>query len=153
MGKGYGLRHGVWGFLSSYGVTADLNLTPEQLSQWNELQNEFFAEMLPLRNQLFSKQMELSALMTQPNADPQATQRKQQEVSALQSQIQEKAMARQLAFRQTLTPEQLSAWNAWRAAPPWCPYGVRMGMGRGPGMGPGMGMGPGRGMGRGCWNW
>jgi hypothetical protein len=71
-------------------------------------------------------------------------------------------MDHRLAFRQSLTSEQLSLWIARMAARPWGwgPMGYGKGRGPRPGMGPGCGMrmGPGRGMGPGggmgpeCWD-
>ena len=75
-------------------------------------------EILPLRSQWVAKHLELKALMIQPDADLEAIQTKQKEVIALRTQIQEKAMAHQLEFRQTLSPEQIQTWGAWRATAP-----------------------------------
>lgn len=132
-----------------------LKPTPEQASQWSEMREQFRAEMLPLHNQLFSKRMELVAILANPEADSEAIKEKHKEVIDLQAQIREKVMDHQLAFRQTLNPEQLAAWIAWKTARPCHCRG--MGPGRGgcrgkgmhPGMGPGMAMDPGIGMGPG----
>ena len=139
-GMGRGMGYGAHG--PEYGIGPALNPTPEQLSQWADLQGKHMSEILPLRSQLFAKKMELSGLMAQPDADIQTIQEKQGEVLALYTQIKEKTMTHQLAFRQSLTPEQISMWGT---APPRCPHGDRKGMGMGPGMGCGMGVCPGMG--------
>jgi len=127
-----------------------LKPTPEQVSQWSEMREQFRTEMLPLHNQLFSKRMELTALLANPEADSEAIKEKHKEVIDLQAQIQKKAMDHQLAFRETLNPEQLAAWIARKTAWHACRFG--MGHGRGGysgggihhrgGMGPCCGMGP-----------
>jgi len=147
--RGWGGGMGYEGFHHGREMAHDLKPTPEQLSRWKELKEEFRSEILPLRNQIFSKRMELSALLAQPDADPEAIKTKHREVIALRGQLQEKMMDHRLAFRKTLTPEQLSHWIARKSARPWCRWGVGPEGGRGPRHG----MGPGRGMGPGCWNW
>lgn|GEM_PF-3590246 len=150
-GPGWCMTYGGWANIPV------LNPNPQQIAQWSELQNQWLAELLPLRNQLLSKRLELQSLLLQRDADPQAIKNKQQEIIALEAQLREKQMNHWLAFRQTLTPEQLSLWTAGRM-PGWgagygamwpCPLGLGPGMGLGRGMG--WGMGPGRGPGRG-WN-
>lgn len=140
------MGHG--GFGHKWEMAGGLKPTPEQLSQWKELKEKCRGEILPLRNQLFSKRMELAALLAQPDADPEAIKNKHREIIALRGQLQEKMMDRRLAFRQTLTPEQLSLWIARMAARPWC----RGPMGHEGGRGPRPDMGPGHGIGRGCWD-
>ncbi|MDH7499252.1 MAG: Spy/CpxP family protein refolding chaperone [candidate division NC10 bacterium] len=145
-GRGMGPAPG-WGTpFSSSDLAPGLKPTPEQLSQWSDLRSKWLAEVLPLRNQLLSKRMELAALLARPDADAQAIKNKHREVIALAGQLKEKEMDHRLAFRQTLTPEQLSLWIAHKSARPWCSGE----MGRDRGRGPRHGMGPGRGMGPGC---
>jgi len=140
------------GFGCPGGRMADLlQPSPEQMSQWKEMRGKFRGEILPLRSQLVARHLELKALMIQPDADLEAIQTKQKEVIALRTQIQEKAMAHQLAFRQTLSPEQIQTWGTWRADRSCRAYGSGHGChGKGSSH---MGMGPGSGMDRGCWSW
>ena len=144
-GMGYGMEYGAVN--RDYGMNPGLNPTPEELSQWADLRSECVAEILPLRNQLFSKRMELSALLAKPEAYREAIKDRQKEVIALQGQIQEKAMDHQLAFRETLNPEQLSLRIARKTAQPWY-LGKHVKRGCLP-----MGARSGLGIGRGRWDW
>ena len=132
------------GFGHRFQMANELKSTPEQISQWKELKESFKSEIVPVRNQLFSKRMELAALLAQPDADPEAIKSKHGEVIALRGELQEKAMDHRLAFRKTLTPEQLSLWIARKTA--WHGGRSEMGHGRegysGEGMHHGSGMGP-----------
>jgi len=138
------------GFGHRFQMAHELKPTPEQISQWKELKENFKSEILSVRNQLFSKRVELAALLAQPDADSEAIKSKHGEVIALRGDLQEKAMDHRLAFRKTLTPEQLSLWIARETA--WHGGRSEMGQGReehsggwmhhGGGMGPCCGMGP-----------
>ena len=149
-GQGGGMEQRGFGHRCE--MTQELNPTPEQVSQWKELKESFRSEILPVRNQLFSKRMELAGLLAQPDADPETIKSKHAEVIALRGELQEKAMDHRLAFRGTLTPEQLSLWIARKAAR----HGGRMGHGRegfpDGGMHHGGGMKPHRGMGPDGWS-
>ncbi len=136
-GPGYGPR-GAWG--------PGLNLTPEQTQKMQALQESFWKEMLPLRNEMQTKQLELSTLWAQTNPDQEKLLAKQKEINALRAQLQEKGTKNRLEMRKILTPEQQAQLGAY--GPGFGPgYGMRGGM-------MGGGFGPGRGMGyRGCPRW
>ena len=97
MGPGYGMN--------PY-VASTLNLTEDQQTQIKEKQEVFLEEINPLRDKLFSKRMELRNLWAKANPDQAAISEKQQEIQAIQNEIQEKATQYQLDCRQFLTAEQ-----------------------------------------------
>jgi Spy/CpxP family protein refolding chaperone len=125
-GQGYGYGPGV----------AAPNLSPEQIEKIQKIQGDQYAEMAPVRNEMFTKRTELRNLFHEPVLDQAKIAAKQKELTALQAQMQEKAVATRTAVAETLTPEQRAQLPA---------YGAGFGGGRGIGMmgrGPGMGFGP-----------
>ncbi len=102
-GMGPGIGPG-WG-MNPY-FASDLNLTEAQRSQLQSKYDAFVAQMNPLREKMFSKKMELRDLWAKANPDQAKISAKQQEIQALQNQMQEKATNYQLECRQMLTPEQ-----------------------------------------------
>jgi len=136
-GQGYGPGPGGPGYLAS-----SLNLTPEQNQKIQAMNEAFFKETIPLRNDLMAKQFELRSLWAQTNPDQEKILAKQKEINALRTQLQEKATMHRLEMRKVLTPEQLAKFQGG------------FGMGPGSGMGPGYGRGRGYGMGFGnCPRW
>jgi Spy/CpxP family protein refolding chaperone len=121
---------GAWG--------AGLNLTPEQSQKMQGMREAFFKEILPMRNEMQIKQLELKTLWIQTNPDEEKIIAKQKEINVLKAQLQEKGTKFRLEMRKILTPEQQAQMGA---------YGP--GFGRGQGMRGEYGQGPGRGMGRG----
>jgi zinc resistance-associated protein len=113
-----------------------LNLTPEQAAQVFDLRHQFMNDTADLRKQMFVKRAELGQLWKADKPDEAAITAKQQELTALKSQLQEKATPMRLKLKEI--------------APELGEYGFGPGMGfrgkgkRGPGMGP-RGMGPGSG--------
>lgn len=97
MGQGFGMNPAV---------ASALNLTEDQQAQIEVKREVFQEEMNPLRDKLFSKKMELRNLWAKANPDQAAISEKQQEIQAIQSEIQQKATQYQLDCRQFLTPEQ-----------------------------------------------
>jgi zinc resistance-associated protein len=146
----YGPR-GAWG--------AGLNLTPEQVQKMQALQDKFFKETLPLRNELQAKVLELRTLWAQASPDQTKIMAKQKEINALREQLQEKGTQFRLEARNILTPEQQAQLGSY--GPGFGPgYGMMGGFGPGYGMmggyGHGYGMGYGRGYGMGygfCPRW
>ncbi len=144
-GRGPGMGYGPgMGSGPGYGGPG-LNLTPEQNQKMQALREGFFKEMLPLRNEMQIKRLELRTLWAQTNPDQDKILAKQKEVNALREKFQEKSTLHRLEMRKVLTPEQQAQLGAY-------------GPGFGPGFGPGHGMrggmmgggfGPGRGMGYG----
>jgi zinc resistance-associated protein len=144
----YGQR-GAWG--------PGFNLTPEQTQKMQALQDKFFKETLPLRNELQAKVLELRTLWAQANPDQAKIMAKQKEINALREQLQEKSTQLRLEARNVLTPEQQAQLGPSGFGPG---YGMMGGFGPGYGMrggyGPGYGMGYGRGYGMGygfCPRW
>ena len=128
-GRGYGY--------SPYGAGPAVvgpTLNAEQVAKIQKIQGDRYAEMAKLRNDMFGKRAELQALFREPTLDQAKIAAKGKEIEALQSQVQEKALAARTAVAEVLTPEQ-------RAQLPI--FGPAVGQGFGPGMGMGpMGMGP-----------
>jgi Spy/CpxP family protein refolding chaperone len=84
----------------------DLNLTTEQSAKIWSFRETHLKEVMPLRNQLFSKRAELRLLWVQIKTDKNKIISKQKEISNLQYQIREKKTNYRLEIRKVLTPEQ-----------------------------------------------
>lgn len=142
-GPGYGRGYGYAAGSYSRGCwcAPGINLTAEQTTKLNSLQQAFLNESLPIRNELASKALELRTLMAQPGVDAAKISAKQKEIFALQQKLQEKSLTYQSDARNILSPQQLSA------LPPGCGLGFAAGTGYSAGYGGGYGRG--RGMGRG----
>ena len=115
MGKGMGHGPGM------------MNLTPEQAEKIFDLREKMYADTIGLRKQMMVKYAELETLSKAEKPDQNAIQAKQQELTALGDQMQEKMTAFQL--------------EAKKIAPD---FNMGMGMGM-PGTGMGMGKCPGAG--------
>jgi len=102
-GKGMGM-----GFTNAETLYCEniLNLNTEQSSKLKELREQHQKELLPLRNELFSKRAEVRSLW--PKADPgEATiKAKQKEITELENKLQEKMTEYRLECQKVLTPEQ-----------------------------------------------
>ena len=130
MGMGYGPGQGC-----GYGPGAAVStLSAEQTAKIQKIQNDRYAEMATVRNELFTKRTELQALFREPALDQAKIAAKQKELTTLQAQMQEKGLAARIAVAEVLTPEQ-------RAQMPAFGPGMGPGFGAGRGVGPGMGMG------------
>jgi Spy/CpxP family protein refolding chaperone len=128
MGRGFGPGAGPG--------MAGMNLSAEQVAQIQKIQGDRYAEMAPVRTEMVTKRTELRNLFREPVLDQAKIAAQQKEITALQAQMQEKALATRTAVAETLTPEQRAQMPA---------YGPGVGGGRGMGMmgrGPGMGFGP-----------
>ncbi len=107
-------------------------LSPEKKAAFEKLQKEHFARMTPLREQMFVKRAELSALERAQQPDVKAVSATAKELAEMQTKMFTEAQA----FHDKVEKET----------------GLRMGPGMGMmggGMGHGMGHGMGRGMGSG----
>jgi zinc resistance-associated protein len=134
-GRGKGMGYGP-GPGSGYGPGAAVStLSPEQAAKIQKIRSDRFADMAKVRTEMVTKRTELQALFREPVLDQAKIVAKQKEMTALQTQMQEKALAARMAVAEVLTPEQ-------RAQLP------NVGPGMGPGFGPGRGFGPEMGMGR-----
>ena len=125
-GSGFHGGHGRW--------ASDLNLTKEQQDMLTALRRRQWEEIKPLRNQMYQKRQEMRGLYTNPATDDATIIAKQQEMSALQQQMQDRMGHFRLEQRKIFTPEQLSKLKEM-------PYG----RGRGACGGYGRGWGRGRG--------
>ena len=128
MGGGRGGKHGFF-----------MNLTPEQAAQVFDLRQKFMNDTAGLRKNMMVKRAELAQLWKAENPDEAAILAKVKELSALRTQLMEKAVAKRLAMRK-IVPQAMGS----------CPgFGPGMGPRFGPGGpgGKGMGAGPGPGAG------
>jgi Spy/CpxP family protein refolding chaperone len=128
MGMGYGPGHG---YGPGPAVTAP-NLSADQTAKLQKLQADRVAEAAKVRTEMITKRTELQALFREPTLDQAKIAAKQKELTTLQAQMQEKALATRIAVAETLTPEQRAQMPA---------YGAGMGTGFGQGRGMGMGHG------------
>lgn len=120
-----------------------VNLTEDQLSKLNTLRNDFFKDTAQVRTDIYRKQLELESLLLDPAADTAKAGKLQSELSALETQIEQKQFQFQLEARKMLTPEQIAQ------LPPGCNFGMGF-CGKGRGYGAGCGFRGGRGQGYGC---
>jgi Spy/CpxP family protein refolding chaperone len=110
-----------WGRGPGYGYAAFPNLTPEQSSRIQAIQQANLKEMAPLQEQLFAKKTELGNLWLSPNPDQAKIDALQKDVLNIRSLLQEKATNARFEVRKVLTPEQQAQLSA---------YGPGMGYGR-----------------------
>ena len=156
MGRGPGMGMGYGAYDQGYGPRCQgygpgawgpgLNLTPEQTQKMQALQESFFKETIPLRNEMMVKKLELQTLWAQTKPEQEKILAKQKEINALRVQLQERATKNRLEARNILTPEQQAQLGSYRGYGPG--FGPRHGMRGGYGPGFGMGSGPG-----GCPRW
>lgn len=125
-GPGFGRGFGP-GYGAGYGYPAANipNLTAEQSSKMQALQQAHLTKIGPLQQTLLSKRLELRSLYLTPNPDQAALLAKQKEILNLQAQMQEEATNYRLEVRKVFTPEQQAQLGAFS--------GQGMGMGRGMG--------------------
>jgi len=120
-GRGAGMGYGPC--MQGYGQTGPgagapgLNLTAEQNQKISALQENFFKETVPLRNELMAKQLELRSLWAQTNPDQEKILAKQKEINTLRAQLQEKGTKNRLEMRKVLTPEQQAQFGAFAGSP------------------------------------
>jgi Spy/CpxP family protein refolding chaperone len=132
-GPGFGPGFGRGPGGPAYGSPPIPNLTADQSAQIQALRDSFLKEIEPLQKDLYAKGQELRNLWATQIADPAAIKVKQNEISDLRSQLQDKATNLGLEIRKVLTPEQLAQLPAFN-------QGARFGH-HGMGFGPPM-MGP-----------
>ncbi len=82
------------------------NLTAEQSAKLKELREQHEKEVLPLRNELISKRVELRSLWLQANPDEAKIKAKQHEITELENKLREKMTEHRLESQKILTPEQ-----------------------------------------------
>jgi len=126
-GPGYGRGLSVG---PGYGSTPVSNLTPEQSSKIQAIQQANLKDIVPLQQQLFAKKTELRSLWLSQNPDQAKINALQKDILNINARLQEKATNARFEMRKVLTPEQQAQLTVY-----------------GPGMGYGMGRMGGR-MGR-----
>jgi Spy/CpxP family protein refolding chaperone len=112
----YGKRSGFQGADGPYAWN-NLNLTTEQAEKLIALRQSNFSQMQEIRNKLFQKRAELRLAWMQIEPDVNKIKGLQKEINDLMAQKQENMVNQRLAFRNILTPEQLTqhlarcGWN------------------------------------------
>jgi Spy/CpxP family protein refolding chaperone len=122
MAFGPGFGRGMSGG-PGYGIPPVSNLTAEQSSRIQAIQQKNLTEITPLREQLFAKRTELRTLWTSQNPDQAQINALQQDMLDINAQLQEKAKTARLEMSKILTPEQQAQLPAYGA-------GMGSGMGR-----------------------
>lgn len=89
---------------------SDLNLSSDQVKGLELINQAYLKETRPLRNELFSKRLELREFLTNPNIKGESIQLKSSEVLALESKIGEREIEYLMKVRSLLTQEQLKNW-------------------------------------------
>lgn len=96
------------------GFMAELNLTPEQEQKLLEIRQKHAREVLPLRQELQKKHLELRQLwhVEKPNAS--TIEEKMKEMVPLQVKLRMKALEMRNEMKALLTPEQLKKFEEFR---------------------------------------
>jgi Spy/CpxP family protein refolding chaperone len=102
-GPGYGRGQG---YGPQNGCPAVSNLTAEQTSRIQAIQQTNFQEITPLREQLFAKRTELRNLWSSQSPDQAKITVLQKDMLSIRAQLQEKSNNARLEVREVLTPEQ-----------------------------------------------
>jgi len=132
-GPGFGPGFGRGSGGPAYGSPPIPNLTADQSAQIQALRETFLKENEPLQKELYAKGQELRNLWATQNADPAAIKAKQNEISDIRSQLQDKGTNFGLEIRKVLTPEQLAQMPAFREGAGFGHHGMGFGA---PMMGP-----------------
>jgi Spy/CpxP family protein refolding chaperone len=97
-------------------VARYLELTPEQLEQWNQLLATLRQRVEPLRQQLVEAEGALQELLAQANPDPAAVGTLVLHIKQLRDAIAQAQETYVQAFEALLTPEQLARLRLVRGA-------------------------------------
>lgn len=89
---------------------SELNLSQDQRKTLDLLQQTYFREAQVLRLEIFTKNLELRELLTNPSVRVETIRGKTSEISELQSKQEEKAVEYLIKVRNLLSPEQLKTW-------------------------------------------
>ncbi len=137
-GRGYGPNRDA--------VMERLNLTDEQKTKIEALQDAHAQDTKPLREKIFDKSVQLRRLWLEANPDRNKITGAQQELRALRNEMEDKVTALRLETRKVLTPEQNEklANTGWGRGTGFGPRGGMRGDGE---FGPRRGAGPGLGVG------
>ena len=102
------MRHGRGGPLCW--SASQLHLSPEQRKELDLLNQSYLKEVQTLRAELFLKRIELRDALTNAAAKIETIQAKNAEISALQSELDGKAIDYLIKIRNLLTADQLAQW-------------------------------------------
>ena len=89
-----------------YGVPPVSNLTPEQSTKIQAIQQANLKEITPLQEQLFAKRTELRTLWTSQTPDQARINALQKDILNINTKLQEKSTNARFEMRKILTPEQ-----------------------------------------------
>jgi Spy/CpxP family protein refolding chaperone len=89
---------------------SELNLSQEQRKSLDLIQQTYFQEVQLFRLQLFTKNIELREVLTNPTLRTETIRGKNLEIIELQSKQEEKAIEYLIKVRNLLTMEQLQNW-------------------------------------------
>lgn len=105
-----GMRTRRWRDKSPCWRASELNLSQEQRKSLDLIHQTYFREIQLLRLQLFTKQLELRELITNPTVKTESILGKDLEIIELQSKQEEKSVEYLIKIRNLLSPEQLRNW-------------------------------------------
>jgi hypothetical protein len=114
MGYGQGYRGNMMGY-GPYGYNG---LSREDAAKLEQSQEKFFNDTRDLRNNIEQKQLALNQELQQANPDRDKVLNLQKELSQLESQYDQKALAHQLELRKTF-PEKAIGMGYGRGANCW----------------------------------
>ncbi len=92
--------------------TADLELTAEQQTSIQKVENQYRDAISNLQNRIMGKRLEVQQAFKDPHIDETLIREKARDVEALQNQCRQMMLDYQLALRALLSPEQLRLWCA-----------------------------------------
>ena len=108
-GPGMGMRE--WRGDEYYSKASELNLSPDQMRGFSQIQQTYFRETQLLRAELLLKRLELREFLTNPAMKMESIRAKHLETVAIQSKLEEKEIEYLIKVRNLLTPEQLKSWD------------------------------------------
>lgn len=95
---GWGRGRGGW--------LRDLNLTPAQVNQMNQIRDRYRDQLNQQRQALRQAQQKLQQLLSSSNASQRALLAQHRQVQALRQRLSDTQFESMLAMREVLTPEQ-----------------------------------------------
>lgn len=86
-GRGMGRHHGGYGRGMGPDPQGWQDMPPEQQEQWRQMRSQHMQDVLPLRQELSAKQMELETLWDQKDPDPGKVKVLSRRISELRTQL------------------------------------------------------------------
>jgi zinc resistance-associated protein len=109
-GRGHHMM-GYWG--GGYGANYS-NLTPEQRSRLEDLDERFYSETTALRDEIWRKSAELDTLTNSPNPDLEKARTLHKESSELRASLDEKQLNYEMEARKILPDDRSSgSYGSW----------------------------------------